>query len=88
MLELRLAAIKLCSTFVLNFIPNLGYEWGVLRHKGRARGVGCGGGMRFWPLRGKTLVPHARALSGEHVAFSLFGQAASAISQASPARGS
>ncbi len=44
--------------------------------------------MRFWPLRGKTLVPHARALSGEHVAFSLFGQAASAISQASPARGS
>lgn len=31
--------------------------------------------MRFWPLRDKTLVPHARALSGEHETFSLFGQA-------------
>jgi hypothetical protein len=31
--------------------------------------------MRFWPLQDKTLVPHARALSGEHETFRLFGQA-------------
>ena len=31
--------------------------------------------MRFWPLRNKTLVAHARALSGEHGTFRLFGQA-------------
>jgi hypothetical protein len=31
--------------------------------------------MRLWPLRDKTLVPHARALSGEDETFRLFGQA-------------
>jgi hypothetical protein len=30
--------------------------------------------MRFWPLRDKTLVPHARALSGGNEALGLFGQ--------------
>jgi hypothetical protein len=31
--------------------------------------------MRFWPLWDKTLVPHARALSGGCEAQGLFGQA-------------
>ena len=31
--------------------------------------------MRFWPLRDKTLVPHAGALSGGCEAPGLFGQA-------------
>jgi hypothetical protein len=46
-LELRSAAIKFCSLFVLDKSPNLGYGCRVLSHEGRARGVGCGGGIRF-----------------------------------------
>jgi hypothetical protein len=74
-LELRLAALKSRSVFVLDNYPKLSHISAVLPHEGRARGVGCGGGMRFWPLRDKTLVPHARALSGGNEAFGLFGQA-------------
>ncbi|MFD0462429.1 hypothetical protein ACFQY9_20760 [Microvirga aerilata] len=41
--------------------------------------------MRFWPLWDKTLVPHARALSGGTRRQACSGRLASSISQASPA---
>ena len=41
--------------------------------------------MRFWLLRDKTLVPHARALRGGCGTRNLFGQARVTPFQASPA---
>jgi len=35
--------------------------------------------MRFWPLRNKTLVPYARALSGGGRKTDLFGQVLSPL---------